>query len=501
MGTPLPQGHGQTVHLVNWPNSPRAGAMPQVRDDKAVRTTASILHLDLDAFFAAVEQRDKPSLRGKPVVVGGIGNRGVVATASYEARAYGARSAMSTSEARRRCPPGTAFLFPRGEAYRRSSRVVMDLLRELSPVVEQVSVDEAYVDLAAQGDHHLSVEQVRARVEELLATIEKGTGGLTASAGVGSSKMIAKIASDMHKPRGLVIVEPGDEEDFLAPLPVRALGGVGPATADRLRTFGVEKVSQLRRMTESDLVSIFGNAHGSGLFAIARAQDDREVVTEREAKSISAEETFDVDVVDRAILREELARLTDRVSARLAEHGAFARTVTIKVRHHDFSTFTRSITAGHPTDDPATLLRLAIGLLDAHDVSDGLRLLGFGVSGFVAHAQAALDMQWPGEEDLPTATATAEDDIAVDQVANAWGSAQALVSRPAAYAMNPGDPVWRPGQDVTHEEYGDGWVWGSGRGVVTVRFEGPRTGPGKVRTFRASDEALRPADPPDWTGV
>lgn len=466
-----------------------------------MRTTASILHLDLDAFFAAVEQRDKPSLRGKPVVVGGIGNRGVVATASYEARAFGARSAMSTSEARRRCPSGTAFLFPRGAAYRRSSRVVMELLRELSPVVEQVSVDEAYVDLAAEGEQRLGVEQVRARVEELLAAIEERTGGLTASAGVGSSKMIAKIASDLRKPHGLVIVEPGDEEDFLAPLPVRKLGGVGPATADRLRTFGVEKVCELRRMTEPDLISIFGSAHGSGLFAIARAQDDRAVVTEREAKSISAEETFDVDVVDRAVLREELARLTDRVSARLAEHGAFARTVTIKVRHHDFSTFTRSVTTGHPTDDPAALLRLAIGLLDAHDVSDGLRLLGFGVSGFVAHAQAALDVQWPGQLDLPVATASAEDEVATDQEANAWGSAQALVSRPAAYAMNPDDPVWRPGQDVSHEEYGAGWVWGSGRGVVTIRFEGPRTAPGRVRSFRSADPALRPAQPPDWTAV
>lgn len=457
-----------------------------------MRTTASILHLDLDAFFAAVEQRDKPSLRGKPVVVGGIGNRGVVATASYEARAFGARSAMSTSEARRRCPPGTAFLFPRGEAYRRSSRVVMDLLHELADKVEQVSVDEAYVDLGSDVD----VDQ---RVGELLHRIEEATGGLTASAGVGSSKMVAKIASDMHKPRGLVVVAPGDEEDFIAPLPVRALGGVGPATADRLRSFGVETVAHLRRMTEPDLVSIFGNAHGTGLYAIARAQDDREVVTERETKSISAEETFDVDVADRAVLKEELARLTDRVSARLAEHGAFARTVTIKVRHHDFSTFTRSVTAGHPTDDPTALLRLATGLLDAHDVSDGLRLLGFGVSGFVAHAQAALDMQWAEGDETPTIRMTDEDIVAKDPVANAWGSAQAMVSRPAAYADNPDAPVWRAGQDVQHQEYGAGWVWGSGRGVVTVRFEGPRTTPGKVRSFRVDDADLTPADPPDWT--
>lgn len=471
-------------------------AAAQISDDRQVRTTASILHLDLDAFFAAVEQRDKPSLRGKPVVVGGIGNRGVVATASYEARAFGARSAMSTSEARRRCPPGTAFLFPRGEAYRRSSRVVMDLLRELSDQVEQVSVDEAYVDLGADADP----DTTREHVTDLLQRIETATGGLTASAGVGSSKMVAKIASDMHKPRGLVIVAAGDEQDFIAPLPVRALGGVGPATADRLRTFGVETVLELRRMSEPDLVSIFGNAHGTGLFAIARANDDRQIVAEREAKSISAEETFDVDVADRSVLREELARLVDRVAPRLSEHGAFARTATIKVRHHDFSTFTRSVTAGHPTDDPATLLRLAGGLLDAHDVSDGLRLLGFGVSGFVAHAQAALDVQWPGDaDDQPTIHRSDEDVVAQDPVANAWGSAQASVSRPAAYAEHPDAPVWRAGQDVEHAQHGAGWVWGSGRGVVTVRFEGPLTGPGKVRSFRVDDEALHAADPPDWT--
>ncbi|MEO8850543.1 MAG: helix-hairpin-helix domain-containing protein, partial [Allobranchiibius sp.] len=238
-----------------------------------MRKTASILHLDLDAFFAAVEQRDKPSLLGKPVCVGGTGYRGVIATASYEARAYGARSAMPTAQARRLCPSGTAFLSPRFAAYSRSSEAVMALLRELSPRIQQVSVDEAYVDLAEAGID-LTVDAVTKRARELLADIPKVTGGLTASVGIGSSKMLAKIASDLDKPVGLVVVPPGTELELLAPLSVRAIGGIGPATATRLRTFGVESVADLQRMGEPDLISVFGDSHGRGIYRLARAQDD-----------------------------------------------------------------------------------------------------------------------------------------------------------------------------------------------------------------------------------
>src|SRR6478735_3406597 len=199
-----------------------------------MRSRPSVMHLDLDAFFSAVEQRDKPSLRGKPVVVGGVGGRGVVATASYEARRYGIRSAMPTAEARRRGPAGTAFLAGRFDAYRLSSRVVMDVLRECSPLVEQVSIDEAYVDL-------------RARLRDL-------TGGLTASVGVGTSKMMAKVASELRKPDGLTVVDAGEELDVLHPLPVRSIGGVGPATAERLRPLGVETVGDLARLELADLL-------------------------------------------------------------------------------------------------------------------------------------------------------------------------------------------------------------------------------------------------------
>ncbi len=439
------------------------------------------MHLDLDAFFAAVEQRDKPSLRGKPVCVGGIGPRGVVATASYEARVFGAHSAMPTAEARRRCPAGTAFLHPRGAAYRKSSRIVMDLLHEVSPVVEQVSVDEAYVDLAP-GGHDLSTESVTRLVGDLVDRIRDATGGLGASAGVATSKLLAKIGSDLEKPHGLVVVPPGRELEVLAPLSVRVIGGVGPATARRLRTFGVETVADLQRMALPDLVSILGEAHGRGLHELAFARDDRDVVVEREAKSISSEETFETDISDRARLVRELAQLAERVTRRVTRHEVFARTVSIKVRHHDFSTVTRAETLAHPTGDAAVVADTARRLLDAVDVSDGIRLLGVGVSGLTDHAQEQIlfESDDAAERPAPAESPAGEDES--DVSGPVWG-------RPSG---------WTPGQDVEHDRHGAGWVWGRGLGRVTVRFEGPTTEPGPVRTFPADDPRLHPADPPRW---
>ncbi|XAS75257.1 DNA polymerase IV [Dermatophilaceae bacterium Sec6.4] len=443
-----------------------------------MRTTASILHLDLDAFFAAVEQRDKPSLQGRPVCVGGTGYRGVIATASYEARAYGARSAMPTAVARRLCPSGTAFLAPRFAAYTRSSEAVMALLHELSPIVQQVSVDEAYVDLAGAGIE-LTLDAVTGRVRRLLDDIPGATGGLTASAGVASSKMLAKIASELDKPDGMVVVAPGDELRVLEPLSVRAIGGIGPATAARLRTFGVETVADLQRMGEPDLVSIFGAAHGHGIFGLARAQDDRTVDVDREAKSVSAEETFQVDVTDARVLAAELAKMAERITDRLRASGAFARTVTIKVRQHDFTTSTRSATLPHPTGELPVISTTAQRLLDGVDVSDGLRLLGVGVSGFTTHAQEQLDFG-TGDDAEPVSAADVH-----------------TAEQPVATAMR-GAAEWRTGHDVRHSVHGAGWVWGSGAGRVTVRFEGPRTPPGPVRTFATDDPDLHPSAPPSW---
>jgi DNA polymerase-4 len=441
-----------------------------------VRRDPSILHLDLDAFFAAVEQRDKPSLRGRPVVVGGTGGRGVVATASYEARAYGARSAMSTAEARRRCPPGTAFLGGRFGAYRRTSEVVMELLRELSPLVEQVSIDEAYVDLAAGDGHDLSVDGVTALARDLKARLAAATGGVTGSVGIGSSKLMAKIASDLDKPDGLVVVAPGTELDVLHPLPVTRLGGVGPATAERLRQVGVATVAQLAAKSLPDLVALAGRAHGTGLYQLARADDDRTVVAEREAKSVSQESTFERDLTDLTELNRLIDSMSTAVGNRLRSSALSGRTVTLKLRRYDFTTMTRSQTLPQPTDDARQVASIARRLLAEAGTGGGLRLIGVGVSGLSQYAQGDL--------------------FAVEGPAPAEVT-DAVVEEPAA-PEPPADRRWWPGQDVVHDELGPGWVWGRGLGRVTVRFEGPLTAPGPVRTLAADDPALHPGDPPDW---
>jgi DNA polymerase-4 len=446
-----------------------------------VRREASVLHLDLDAFFAAVEQRDKPSLRGRPVVVGGVGGRGVVATASYEARAFGARSAMSTAEARRRCPPGTAFLGGRFAAYRRTSDVVMALLRELSPLVEPASLDEAYVDLAAGHGHDLSVDGVTALARSLKERIAVATGGVTGSVGVGTSKLMAKIGSDLQKPDGLVVVPPGEELAVLHPLPVTRLGGVGPATAERLHQVGVRTVADLAAKSLPDLVALAGRAHGSGLYALARAEDDRAVVPDREAKSVSAEETFERDLTDLVVLGREIDAMATRVGGRLRASAYSGRTVTLKVRRYDFTTMTRSLTLPQPTDDARQIASVARRLLTQAGTEGGLRLLGVGVSGLSVYAQG--DLFAAGSE--PETEATTEEDTPADEAAQA-------VPAPASGAR------WWPGQDVRHEDFGAGWVWGRGLGRVTVRFEGPLTGPGSVRTLAADDPLLSPGDPPDW---
>jgi len=451
-----------------------------------VRREASILHLDLDAFFAAVEQRDKPSLRGRPVVVGGVGGRGVVATASYEARAYGARSAMSTAEARRRCPAGTAFLGGRFAAYRRTSDVVMELLRELSPLVEPASLDEAYVDLAvpspAHPDHDLSVAGVTALGRSLKERIAEATGGVTGSVGIGTSKLMAKIGSDLDKPDGLVVVPPGAELDVLHPLPVTRLGGVGPATAERLHQIGVKTVADLAAKSLTDLVSLAGRAHGAGLYALARAEDDRPVVPDRGVKSVSHEETFERDLTDLVVLGREIDAMAARVGNRLRASAFSGRTVTLKLRRYDFTTVTRSQTLPQPTDDPRHIAATARRLLADAGTSGGLRLLGVGVSGLSVYAQGDLFSQDDGPEP-----------------ADHTDTAPVVPEEPEPPA--PAESRWWPGQDVRHDEHGAGWVWGRGLGRVTVRFEGPTTDPGPVRTLRADDPGLHAADPPDWRPV
>lgn len=431
-----------------------------------------MLHLDLDAFFAAVEQRDKPSLRGKPVVVGGVGGRGVVATASYEARRYGVRSAMSTREARSRCPHA-AFLTGRFHAYRASSRIVMALLRDVSHLVEPLSLDEAFVDLAQAGLPDLEVATVTDFAEDLRARVHDATGGLTASVGIGTSKFIAKVASDLDKPDGLVVVEPGTEVDLLRPMRVTVIPGVGPATDERLRRAGIHTVADLERVSLDELVRLVGRAHGTGLFHLARADDDRPVVAEREAKSVSVEGTYETDLTDRKLMEGLLTRQAADVAGRLRASGLSGRTVTIKVRSHDFTTLTRSSTLPEPTDSSATIGRLARGLLGDLDTSGGVRLLGVGVSGLADWIQDDLFGESAG-------TGSSEEGAEVPE------------PEPVDLSAVSRRTTWGPGQDVVHDELGRGWVWGSGRGVVTVRFETAETPAGPVRSYAVDDPALHP---------
>lgn len=449
----------------------------------------TILHLDMDAFYASAEQAAKPSLRGKPVVVGGLGWRGVVATASYEARRFGVHSAMPIAQARR-LAPNAAYLVPRFALYRSVSDQVMELLGRLSPLVEPLSLDEAFVDLEAGGtaDDAASALEIG---RELRVAIQAVTG-LSGSVGLAGSKMLAKIASEEAKPDGMRLIEPGTERAHLAPMPVRTLPGVGPATADHLRRAGMTTVNDLAEAGEAELVRLLGKAHGAALHRMAFGFDDRPVVAERDAKSVSVEDTFEVDLHDRVRVRTEVERLADRCVQRLRGAGRSGRTVVLKVRRYDFSTLTRSETLRGPTDDPAVVREAAARLLEAVDTTGGVRLLGVGVTGLADYTQEDLFAQAAGER----AAALPDDGGAQPREAAARDGDADEGPGPEEAAEQLAARRWPAGHDVHHEVHGHGWVQGSGVGRVTVRFEEPgATAPGRVRTFRVDDPALRAADP------
>jgi len=377
------------------------------------------------------------------------------------------RSAMPTAEARSRCP-NAAYLSPRFAAYKASSDQVLAELRALSPLVEPLSLDEAFVDLAAAYPD-LDVDAARDLAETLRARVRAVTGGLTASVGMATSKLMAKIASELDKPDGAFVVTPGSERDLLAPMPASVVPGVGPATVERLRRAGIHTVAELESVTVEELVRLLGRSHGTGLHALARAEDDRPVVPERETKSVSVEGTYDVDLTDRKLMEGLLTRQAGQVAERLRKHGLSGRTVTIKVRLHDFTTLNRSSTLASPTDRATVIGRLARGLLTELDTSGGVRLLGVGVSGLADWIQEDLFGD-DGEDDEPP---------------------------PEVEAPTLRRSSWAPGMDVEHDELGRGWVWGSGRGVVTVRFETALTAPGPVRSYPVDDPALHVWQPPD----
>lgn len=466
----------------------------------------------MDAFFAAAEQAAKPSLRGKAVVVGGLGPRGVVSTASYEARRFGVHSAMPMAQARR-LAPNAAYLVPRFTVYRAISEQVMELLGRLSPLVEPLSLDEAFVDLEAGGSADDSAS-ARAAGERLRRDIRAVTG-LTGSVGLAASKMLAKIASEQAKPDGLVLIEPGTERGLLGPMSVRILPGVGPATGDHLRRAGMTTVAELAEAGEDELVRLLGKAHGSSLYRMALAHDERPVVSDREAKSVSVEDTFDVDLHDRVRVRTEVDRLADRCVERLRASGHSGRTVVLKVRRYDFSTLTRSETLRGPTDDAGVVREAAGRLLESVDTTGGVRLLGVGVTGLADYTQEDLFAQ--AAADAPKAAAAkaggpAESAGSAESAESAAGppepsagpggspgggpsAAPAEAPAAAVEVPAPAERRFAAGHDVHHAVFGPGWVQGSGLRRVTVRFEVPGSLPGRVRTFWVDDPDLEPADP------
>ena len=338
-----------------------------------------IAHIDLDAFFAAVEQRDNPALRGTPVIVGGLGERGVVATASYEARKYGVHSALPMKLARQRCPGGT-YLSPRFDRYRELADVVFSLANELSARVERVSIDEAYLDLTEAQTAPTSVADVEQLLYQLRNQVLEATG-LALSAGAGTSKLIAKLASDAAKPDGQLVVAPGTELNFLHPRAVRDLPGVGPVTAQRLETFGVVTIGDLAEIDPDELATLLGESHGRHLAELARGHDPRTLVVDYEAKQIGHEETFPTDITSRTELQVHLTRMTERVSDRLRSSGRAGRLVQVKVRLNDFSTFTRSGGLPGATDRSDIILATATQLLDTAlgGKASRVRLLGVSV--------------------------------------------------------------------------------------------------------------------------
>jgi DNA polymerase-4 len=355
-----------------------------------------ILHIDMDAFYASVEQRDDLSLRGKPVAVGGRPDqRGVVAAASYEARAFGVRSAMSMAKAVRLCPP-LVIVPPDVARYKAASTAVFTLLREATPLVEPLSLDEAYLDVTENSWHEPLATTVARRLKQRI----RSETGLTASAGVAPNKFLAKIASGWKKPDGLTVVSPGRVEAFLQQLPVDALWGVGPVTAKRLQERGISRLVDVRTVDPNDLRATVGSL-ADWLRQLAHGVDDRPVVTDREVKSSGSECTYPEDLTNLAVIRHEVSELATHAVSWLTRKTIRARTVTLKIRYSDFTTITRSQT-GTATRDEGALVQRALQLLDRTDAGRRpIRLLGVSVHNLIEDNGLLAPSILPFEEPEP----------------------------------------------------------------------------------------------------
>ncbi|HEX8374460.1 MAG TPA: DNA polymerase IV [Geminicoccaceae bacterium] len=338
-------------------------------------TGRKVVHVDMDAFYAAVEQRDDPGLRGRPVAVGSETARGVVLTASYEARAFGVRSAMPSMTARGLCP-GLVFVPPRFDAYREASRQIRQVFLRHTPLVEPLSLDEAYLDVTEPLTGPAPAVEVARRIK---AEVREATGGLTASAGVSFNKFLAKLASDLRKPDGLAVIRPERALAFIAALPVERFHGVGPATARRLRAAGIATGADLQARGESELLAAFGRL-GRHFHRLAQALDDRPVEPDRARRSLSVETTYATDLSGADAVAEALAPLAEDLAERLARSRFLGRTLTLKLRYADFRLRTRRLTRDAPLRDAAEMLELGRALLAREPLGGPVRLLGLGVA-------------------------------------------------------------------------------------------------------------------------
>jgi DNA polymerase-4 len=401
----------------------------------------TILHVDMDSFFVAVEMLVDPSLKGKPVIVGGSGDRGVVASCSYEARAYGIHSAMPSARARRLCPHAI-FVHGHYDLYSEYSKRIHAVFESFTPLVEGISLDEAFLDVAGArrlfGPAPTIAAAIRTRIHADL--------DLDCSVGVGPSKLIAKLASKAAKPKaslkgpvpgaGVLVVNPGEELAFLHPLPVSALWGVGPATETRLRRFGVTTVGDLSAIPLESLVGALGNALGHHLHDLSWGRDPRPVEPLRDTKSVGHEETYATDMVELEDLHREAVRMSDAVGARLRAAGLAGRTVTIKVRFHDFETITRSHSYAGLVDTGYEIARTACALLEQVDPTPGVRLLGVSVSNLAKGAARQLTLDEAG------GSAWGEASKAIDEVRSRFGD---TAVGPAALVGDGGLEVKRQG--------------------------------------------------------
>jgi DNA polymerase-4 len=400
-------------------------------------TTRTILHVDLDAFFAAVEQRDRPELRGRPVIVGGGGpnQRGVVSAASYEARGFGVHSAMPLVTAGRLCPQGV-FLPVDGRKYQAASREVMAILRRFTPLVQPISIDEAFLDVTASRALFGDGEAIARRIKQTI----RDEVGLTASVGVATTKLVAKIASDLRKPDGLVVVPPGDEAAFLAPLPIARLWGVGEKTAAALRDFGVQTIGDLASLPPEAMARRFGK-HGGSLVERAAGLDPDPVAGGEPAKSIGHEHTFDVDTSDREVIERTLLGMADGVAGRLRSAGLKAGTVTLKLRDTSFATITRQVGLEVPSDLTEPIYDAALALLRRELRGQRIRLVGVTASNFRERDQLAM---FGGED--PRRHQTAE---ALDRIRRKYGQRAVTRARlvrdalPAPFERDPMTAVER----------------------------------------------------------